>query len=147
MTKRSFTNTNLSKAFKILGRVHTQRHRAQPKSGMNKAEAQYASYLSHHPDVVSWKHEPLSLWLAKDCRFIPDFAVEYKDGSLTLADVKALWSHGKPGVEDDALVKLKLAGQMYGCWFQVVMTWWDKTTGKWEERVFDHILGTNKELG
>ncbi len=148
--KRSSTQGGspaLTEAFKVLGRIRTRRtrRRVQPKSGMNKTEAQYAAYLSQHPDVVSWKHEPLSLWLAKDCRFIPDFFVEHRDGTLKAVDVKKVWrGQEKPHAEDDALVKLKLAGQIYGDWFAIVMTWVSPQTGTWEERAFEPVEETGK---
>lgn len=118
--------------------MRTQK-RGQPKKNlMNKAEAMYAAYLSSRSDVVSWKYEPCSFWLAENMRYNPDFLVEYQDGSIHVVDVKALWKgRTAPHVEDDSMVKMKSMAQMYGGWFVVKMTWYSKETGQWKERHFE----------
>ena len=105
---------------------------AKKVKGMNKTEAEYAGYL----DALGiwWQFEPIKLRLADNCYFIPDFLVMKEDGLLRLVDCKAWWRKaGRVGVEDDALVKLKTAAEMYPI-FEFVMTW--KKDGVWEERIF-----------
>lgn len=111
---------------------------------MNKAEARYAAYLSACQEVVSWKFQPMSFWLAEHMRYIPDFLVEYPEGMIHVVDVKALWSTGKPGVEDDALAKIKMMGQLYGDWFTVKLTWYDKAKSRWDERYFEQQERSNQ---
>lgn len=124
-----------------LQRLRTRRRtRPQPKAGvMNKAEAQFAAYLSGCAEVVSWKYEPMSFWLAEKLRYTPDFLVEYQNGVLECVDVKAAWKDGKPHAEDDSLAKLKMFAQEYGDWFVVKIVWFDRATKAWHQRVFEPV--------
>lgn len=121
-----------------IARMRTRRAKeGQPKAGMNRAEQKYAEHLKWCTGVVKWRHEPMSFWLAEGLRYTPDFLVEYEGGVIEIVDVKALWGNGKPGVEDDALAKLKMMGQMYGDWFTVKAVWFDKKENMWMGRHFD----------
>ena len=102
---------------------------------MNKTEAKFAEFLSGRTDVVSWKFEACKFKLANNCWYTPDFAVELADGTMRLIDVKAVYrGQNTPHAEDDALVKLKVVGEEYGHWYDVVMVWWQD--GRWHERRF-----------
>lgn len=137
MTQRSFFN----KKFVGAGMARMKARRGaqgQPAKGMNKAEARYAAHLSWCTGVVKWRYEPMTFWLAEGLTYKPDFMVEYDGGEIHVVDVKALWGNGKVGYEDDALVKLKMVGQLYGDWYTVKATWFDKQQNIWDEQEFNY---------
>ena len=80
------------------------------KSGeMNKTEKEFANYLQRELDnhkIVSFAFEPVTLKLAKDLRFTPDFMVHEIDGYITFYEVKGFW-------RDDALAKIKMASEKF----------------------------------
>lgn len=106
---------------------------AQKKFGkMNKTEAEYARYLDLCP--VTWMFEPIKFRLADSTSYCPDFMVMDRDGNLRFIDTKAWWASAKKvGVTEDAMVKMKVAAEMYPM-FEFAMTW--KQGGVWQERVF-----------
>jgi len=58
---------------------------------MNKTEAAYAEHLAlllRAGDILWWKFEAVTLKLAPDLRWTPDFLVMLGDGSLELHDTK-----------------------------------------------------------
>lgn len=80
------------------------------KSGeMNKAEKEFANHLQReldHHKIVSFAFEPVTLKLAKDLRYTPDFMVHEIDGYITFFEVKGFW-------RDDALAKIKMASEKF----------------------------------
>jgi len=101
--------------------------------GMNKTEAKYAQHLFHQ-EVAYYAFEPMKFRLADNTYYTPDFLVMGMDGSLRFVDTKAYWKKaGKVGVEDDALVKMKVVAEQFPM-FTFLMTW--EKDGAWEERVF-----------
>lgn len=82
---------------------------------MNRVEAKYERYLQERQMVgeIQWAiYEPLKLRLADKTYYSPDFLVLAKDGVLEAHEVKSLWSTGKPGFEEDARVKVKVAAEI-----------------------------------
>lgn len=88
----------------------------RPRRGrMNKTEAAYAQHLHALQlagQIRSWKFEAITLRLADNTRYTPDFLVE-ADGLLTLPmrvlefhEVKGFW-------RDDAKVKFKVAAELF----------------------------------
>lgn len=74
-------------------------------AGMNKGEATFAMGLEAKKragKIVLWRYERLTLKLADDTRYTPDFYVLELDGSISLIEYKGF-------MRDDALVKLKVA--------------------------------------
>jgi len=112
-------------------------------------EAEEREQLGIKATLYACEYETRNFKLAKKCWFRPDFCVVYHmvapavGGGFsgyyktTAFDVKARWGD-KPGVKDDALVKLKIAAEMYRDigW---CMTW-PKKGGGWEERWFTHSV-------
>ena len=76
---------------------------------MNKTEKEFAHYLQKQLDehkIFSFAFEPVTLKLAKDLRYTPDFMVHEIDGSITYYEVKGFW-------RDDALAKIKMASEKF----------------------------------
>lgn len=78
-------------------------------AGMNRLEATYAMRLEAQKragKIVLWRYERVTLKLADDTRYTPDFYVLELDGSVSLTEVKGF-------MRDDALVKLKVAASQF----------------------------------
>ena len=107
-------------------RAH-QRHRP---GEMNKLEARYAEYLEGlrlGGDIVRWQFEKITLKLAHDMRFTPDFWILYPDGHGELHDTKGF-------MREDAKLKLKIAVEQFPEFLFAVVTW-DKRGG-WQFEKF-----------
>tara|TARA_R110000868_G_scaffold95539_2_gene262715 strand:+ start:27 stop:452 length:426 start_codon:yes stop_codon:yes gene_type:complete len=113
---------------------------------MNKTEARFAEYLQFRKlarEIVAWGFEEMTLKLAKDCRFTPDFWALNMDGEFELIEVKAgKWGKAKDEtgasvrtgktkalIEDDSRVKLATAGNKFP--FRFTMAFEDKATKAW----------------
>lgn len=96
---------------------------------MNGTEAKYAEQLrllERAGEILWWEFDALKLRLAPSTFYTPDFFVMRADGQLEVHEVKGT-SKGKPWVEDDAAVKLKVAAEKYP--FQFRMVW--RVGGEW----------------
>ena len=95
-------------------------------SGMNKLEARYAQHLDllqRAGQVAAWRFEVVTLKLAVDVRYTPDFLVILPGGELELHETKGF-------LRDDARVKLRVAARMFP-WFVFRLVRWGKA-GAWE---------------
>lgn len=75
---------------------------------MNKTERAYADVLEAlrvGGIIREWHFEAVTLKLAHDCRYTPDFLVVRSDGALELHEVKGFW-------RDDAKVKTRVAARV-----------------------------------
>jgi hypothetical protein len=108
------------------GRVQA-RGRADPgPSGMNKLEKRYAGHLellSLAGEVAAWRFESLTLKLAVDVRYTPDFLVILPGGEIECHETKGF-------LRDDARVKLRCAARMFP-WLVFRLVRWGKS-GAWE---------------
>ena len=90
--------------------------RAMPKpSPMNKTETRYATVLEARKrmgEVAEYWFEGLTLKLADDTRYTPDFFVLLANGICELHEVKGF-------MRGDALVKLKVAARLFP--FRIVL--------------------------
>lgn len=80
---------------------------------MNATEKAYAATLDLRVaagEISHYRFEGMTYKLADDTRLTPDFEVWMSDGELQAHEVKANWG-GKPHIEDDAWVKLKVLVQ------------------------------------
>lgn len=78
-------------------------------AGMNKTERAHAITLEaqrRDGRIRSWRYEAVTLKLAPDCRFTPDFVVVENDGSIRCDEVKGFW-------RDDAKVKIRVAARLF----------------------------------
>lgn len=97
---------------------------------MNGLETQYAHFLETERlagRVDWWKFEPIGLRLAERCTYNPDFLVVRPDGAIEVHETKGRW-------EDDALVKIKVAAEMFPI-FEFRAIQWVK--GAWVVREFN----------
>lgn len=97
-----------------------------PELKMNNTERRYSvqlELLKSSGQMIDWKFEPLNFRLADRTFYKPDFLLVFKD-RFEIHEVKGYWT-------DDALVKFKVAAQMYP-WFV-----WKAVhfkNGRWEYR-------------
>lgn len=78
-------------------------------AGMNRLEATFAASLEakrRAGEIVLWRYERVTLKLADDTRYTPDFWVLELDGSVSIIEVKGFF-------REDALVKLKVAASQF----------------------------------
>lgn len=104
-------------------------HVPVPAPRMNKTEAAWAAVLEAQRvagALREWHFEALTLKLAHDCRYTPDFLVIRADGTVELHEVKGFW-------RDDAKVKTRVAARLYP--FPILAVSRDGRTGWTVERV------------
>lgn len=111
--------------------------------GMNKNEARYAEHLERRRlagEVLAYWYEGVTLKLADDCRFTPDFMVQMADGTIEIHDTKACRKFNRPDgslirkgplIEEDAAIKLRVAARHFP--FAVKAMFHD---GEWKEKEF-----------
>jgi hypothetical protein len=83
---------------------------------MNQTEAAYAEELQLQllaGEILGYQFEPMKLRLAKNTSYSPDFLVQLADSTLEFREVKACRASGAFLAEDDAMVKIKVAAEMY----------------------------------
>ena len=107
---------------------------ARRKPGqMNGLEAQHAAILTDRKakgELAAFWFEQFTFKLADDTRYTPDFVVMLPDGVLEVHEVKGF-------LEDDALVKFKVAAEMFPFTFRMFTRRAKKDGGGWNERVID----------
>ena len=106
-------------------------------STMNKTERKYSLHLETEKRagrIHDYKYEAVKLRLADATFLTMDFFVMDCDGFVEFHDTKALWkSTGKPHVNEDAQIKMKVAAQHYpGFKFMIV---WEEG-GVWKRREY-----------
>lgn len=88
--------------------------KARHKSGvMNKTEERYARHLEllkRGGDIVDYFFESVTLKIARDCRYTPDFLVINTKLEIEFHEVKGYWM-------DDARVKIKVAANKFPFYF------------------------------
>lgn len=80
-----------------------------PFAGMNKTERTFALGLEAERragSVIAWRFEAVTLKLAFDTRYTPDFYVLYPSGNVAFFEVKGF-------MRDDANVKIKVAARLF----------------------------------
>lgn len=94
---------------KLIRQFTAQRVPKRNRGQMNGTEAAYAQHLHSLKEMgaVLWfRFEPMTLILAPDCRYTPDFLVCWNDGRLTCDEIKGF-------ERDDAVVKFRTAAEQY----------------------------------
>ena len=95
---------------------------------MNKTEQKYSQYLDqlkHSGDVEDYWFEGLTLKLAENTRYTPDFLVLLPSGVLQLHEVKG----ARAIFKDDAKVKVKVCARMFP--FEMLVAY-PKKGGGWD---------------
>ena len=114
----------------IRARANTRRRHSAGQ--MNKAEADYAAILDIERSqgrILGFYFERMTLKLADDTRYTPDFMVVLPDGEIRFDEVKGF-------MEDDAWVKFKVASEMFPFSFRLVKKKAKKDGGGWEIKDF-----------
>lgn len=96
-------------------------------SRMNGTERAYSVVLEARRqagELLWWAYEVVTLKLADDTRYTPDFAVMLANGELEMHETKGF-------MRDDAWVKLKVAAEKFPFRFRLVK----REKGAWTERV------------
>jgi len=94
---------------------------------MNRLEAEYAAMLDADwkaGRIVRFYFERVTLKLADDTRYTPDFMVVLPDGVIRLDEVKGF-------LEDDAWVKFKVAADLFPFTFRLAKKRPKKSGGGW----------------
>lgn len=103
--------------------------KARHKPGvMNGTESKYAQMLElkkRAGEIKEYFFESMTLKIAQDCRYTPDFMVINKDMEIEFHEVKGYWL-------DDARVKVKVAAAKFP--FRFVAIKLEK--GLWKEEEF-----------
>lgn len=108
------------------------RSRGAKPTGMNKTERAYSMRLQLLVDtkrVEWWGFELVKLKLTDLTFYTPDFFVQLPDGVMEFHEIK-----GGQGFEDDALVKIKMAAELYPMF--VFRSFIRTPNDGWKERVF-----------
>ena len=93
-------------------------------SGGNKTEQAYGALLALRQcagEILWWRYEGITLKLADDTRYTPDFTLMLANGEMEMHETKGF-------MRDDAWVKLKVAAQQFPFRFVLVK----KAKGGWE---------------
>lgn len=99
---------------------------------MNKTERRRADELEAmrtRGEIVGWWFESITLKLADNTRYTPDFMVTYPCGRTVIEEVKGFWT-------DDARVKIKIAARMFPWEFVALKRRAKKDGGGWERESF-----------
>lgn len=117
-----------TKPFKGDSSKYGKRHKP---GEMNKTEAEYAGMLDIRQrtgHVAMWWFEAVTFKLAADCRYCPDFAVLFPDGSMEFIDAKG----GGP-IDPKSLVKIRCAAERFPMFKFVVE---QKTKAGWNRKEY-----------
>jgi hypothetical protein len=100
---------------------------------MNKTEAAFAARLEIRKvagDIISYRFEQITLTLAKQCTYKPDFMIVHKDHSIEFVDVK-----GCGPINETSIVKIKMAAKEFRLWQFSIEKKLPKNAG-WDRREF-----------
>lgn len=134
MTEEQYQNLSLNQKKQGLQRFKKEsdaRVLGRLKSGaMNQTERRYSEHLESRKmkgEILWFKFDCINLRLAEKTFYKPDFFVMTSDNELQVHEVKGHW-------EDDALVKIKVASDMYPFLFKSVH--WNSKNNAWDFREF-----------
>ena len=113
----------------IRGRGRTVKRVSGEMNGTESAYAIHLDILKDRREILDYWFERFTFKLADGCRYTPDFVVQMADGIIEVHEVKGHW-------EDDALVKIKVAAEMFPFRFLAVQKIAQKAGGGWSVREF-----------
>lgn len=121
---------NAPQSAKTPARGRTARREA---GKMNNLEARYAAQvlepMKRSGEIIEYWFERFTFKIAQDCRYTPDFVLLKADGLLECHETKGFF-------EDDALVKIKVAADLFPFRFVAIQMIAKKHGGGWKEREF-----------
>lgn len=100
----------------------------EQSTDMNKTEAEYAGMLEERRrrgEVAMWKYEAVTLKLADNTRYTPDFLVVLADGTLEFHETKGGF------IREDGWLKLKVAAALFPFRFFLCQKAAKKDGGGW----------------
>jgi len=106
---------------------------------MNHTEEKYAQHLQNRllvGEIRWWGFEAWKFRLADKTYYSPDFIVVDNALRIEAHEVKTEWSTGRPGWQEDARVKIKVAAEQHPVRFMAVTLMKD---GRWEEEQFGEL--------
>ena len=112
---------------KLKGRA-IPKHKAGVMNGLERSYSVRLETMKQAGLIKWYTFESITLKLAKDTRYTPDFAVINNSDELEYHEIKGFW-------RDDAKVKIKVAAEMFpfifkaftvekGCWVEKDFTVW-----------------------
>lgn len=104
---------------------------AMREPDMNKTEAEYAQMLEARRvsgEILWWAYEAMTLKLADNTRYTPDFLVMLADGALEVHETKGGF------IREDGWLKLKVAAGMFPFRFFLCQKQAKKAGGGWTIR-------------
>jgi hypothetical protein len=105
------------------------RHKPGEMNGTERKMAEHLEGMKHRGEIIDYRFESMTLKLAKDTRYTPDFMVMMPDGEIQFWEVKGFW-------HDDARVKIKVAAALFPFLFVGCRLTPKKRGGGWEFEVF-----------
>ena len=105
------------------------RHKPGEMNGTERKMAEHLEGMKHRGEIIDYRFESVTLKLAKDTRYTPDFMVMMPDGEIQFWEVKGFW-------HDDARVKIKVAAALFPFLFVGCRLTPKKRGGGWEFEVF-----------
>lgn len=100
-------------------------------TGMNKTEAEYAGMLEARKvsgEILWWVFEAVTLKLADNTRYTPDFLLMLADGTIEIHETKGGF------IREDGWLKLKVAAGMFPFRFFLCQKQAKKAGGGWQIR-------------
>ena len=125
----------------VLGRVVHGISASGDAHRMNKGEAAYAAMLQVRflaGEIHWWTFEGLNFRLADNTNYRPDFIFVNGQWEMEAHDVKGRSGDG-PWVEEDAMVKIKVAARLYP-WLRWKLVW-PRKGGGWDDRTIGRGTG------
>lgn len=110
------------------GRV---RNANRKRGQMNKTEATYSDHLQalqQSGKIIWWAYEAITLKLAHDTRWTPDFIIQYPDGEVVLHEVKG----SKFVFQEASKVRVKVTQTLFPFRVFVVLPRTQKMGGGWD---------------
>lgn len=111
-------------------RAKTRRNIGHRPGEMNGIERAYAAVLEARKaagEIRGYRFEDITLKLADDTRYVPDFTVYLADGTIEMHECKAEDGSGKPRIEQHSRVKIKVAADKFN---EIVFVLASKATKK-----------------
>ena len=102
--------------------------RPKKLENINGLEMKYARYLQARlmrGEILWWSFQGMTLKLATDTKYTPDFVVMLPDFSIELHETKGFW-------RDDAKVKIKVASELFPFKFIAITEKRKKDGGGWK---------------
>ena len=138
--ERTYTAAEFNRLTARKARAKVRAKRVKGPRQMNGLETRYVhEYLEPQRltgHIEAWKYEAITLKLADDCRYTPDFSFWAHDGVLEFHETKGHW-------REDARIKIKMAAELFPrCRFVACQ----RIKGQWVRECFYPSAGIQNQL-